>query len=127
MVMKFVGGVVLMFERFLVLFLPLIIYGAGVFCSRPNPIGVKLSIDTYIKDPTKKMHLPQAIETVPCIQRKAQWALKRCDTTNASFVKRTIAFSTVEGISFSGSFWAIFWLKKRGLMPGLSFSNELIS
>ena len=81
----------------------------------------------YIKDPTKKMHLLRVIETVLCIQRKAQWALKWCDTTTASFAKRTIAFAAVKGIFFSGSFCAIFWLRIRGLMPGLSFSNELIS
>jgi ribonucleoside-diphosphate reductase subunit M2 len=81
----------------------------------------------YIKDPNKNMHFLRAIETVPCVQRKAHCALKWCDTTTACFAKRTIAFTTVEGIFFSGSFWAIFWLKKRGLTPGLSFSNELIS
>jgi len=86
-----------------------------------------LLIDTYIKNPVKKTHLRQAIKTVPCIQQKAQWALKWCDTTTASFAKRMIAFAAVDGIFFSGSFCAIFWLKKRGLMPGLCFSNELIS
>ena len=73
------------------------------------------------------MYLLQAIKTIPCIQQKAQWALKWCDTTTASFAKRMIAFTTVKGIFFSGSFCAIFWLKKCGLMPGLCFSNELIS
>jgi len=67
------------------------------------------------------------IETIPCVQRKAQWALKWCDATSASFAERMIAFAAVEGIFFSGSFCAIFWLKKCGLMPGLYFSNELIS
>ena len=86
-----------------------------------------LLIDTYIKNPVKKTHLCQAIEIVPCIQQKAQWALKWCDTTTASFAKCTIAFAAVDGIFFSGSFCAIFWLKKRGLMPGLCFSNKLIS
>jgi ribonucleoside-diphosphate reductase subunit M2 len=86
-----------------------------------------LLIDTYVKDPTKKMHLLRAIETVPCVQRKAQWTLRWCDSTTASFAKRIIAFAAVEGIFFLGSFCAIFWLKKRGLMPGLCFSNELIS
>ena len=86
-----------------------------------------LLIDMYIKDPTKKEHLLRAIETVPCIQRKAQWALTWCDTTFASFAERMIAFAAVKGIFFSGSFCAIFWLKKCGLMPGLCFSNELIS
>ena len=86
-----------------------------------------LLIDTYVKDPTKKTHLLQAIKTDPCVQRKAQWALRWCDSTAASFAERMITFAAVEGIFFSGSFCAIFWLKKRGLMPGLCFSNELIS
>jgi ribonucleoside-diphosphate reductase subunit M2 len=73
------------------------------------------------------MHLLRAIETVPCVKRKAQWALRWCDSAAASFAERMIAFAAVEGIFFSGSFCAIFWLKKRGLMPGLCFSNELIS
>jgi ribonucleoside-diphosphate reductase subunit M2 len=85
-----------------------------------------LLIDTYIKDPTKKMHLLQAIETVPCVQQKAQWALRWCNSTTASFAKRMIAFAVVKGIFFSGSFCAIFWLKKRGLLPVLCFSNKLI-
>jgi ribonucleoside-diphosphate reductase subunit M2 len=71
------------------------------------------------------MHVLKVIETVPCIQQKAQWALRWCNSTAASFAERMIAF--VEGIFFSGSFCAIFWLKKRGLVPGLCFSNELIS
>jgi ribonucleoside-diphosphate reductase subunit M2 len=86
-----------------------------------------LLIDRYIKDPAGKLHLLHAITTVPCIQRKANWALKWCDPTNASFAKHIIAFAAVEGVFFSGSFCAIFWLKKQGLMPGLSFSNKLIS
>jgi len=73
------------------------------------------------------MYLLRAIETVPCVQQKTQWALKWCDTAAASFAECMIAFATVEGIFFLGSFCAIFWLKKRGLMPGLCFSNELIS
>jgi len=86
-----------------------------------------LLIDTYVKDPTKKMHFLRAIETVPCVQRKAQWALRWYNFAAASFPKRMIAYAAVEGILFSGSFCAIFWLKKRGLMPGLCFSHELIS
>jgi ribonucleoside-diphosphate reductase subunit M2 len=73
------------------------------------------------------MHLLKAIKTVPCIQWKAQWALRWCNSTAASFAERMIAFAAVEGLFFSGSFCAIFWIKKRGLMPGLCFSNELIS
>jgi ribonucleoside-diphosphate reductase subunit M2 len=86
-----------------------------------------LLIDTYIKDQREKMHLLCAIETVPCVRRKANWVLRWCDSNHASFAERMIAFAAVEGIFFSGSFCTIFWLKKRGLMPGLCFSNELIS
>ena len=85
-----------------------------------------LLIDTYIKDQKEKMHLLCAIETVPCVRRKANWALQWCDANHASFAERMIAFAAVEGIFFSWSFCAIFWLKKRGLMPGLCFSNKLI-
>merc|ERR1712238_22934 len=80
-----------------------------------------------IKDTTEKLRLLHAIDTVPCVQRKAQWALQWCDADKASFAERCVAFCVVEGIFFSGSFCAIFLLKKRGLMPGLAFSNELIS
>ncbi len=86
-----------------------------------------LLIDTYVKDPGKKNYLLCVIKTVPCTQRKAQWALKWCDATTASFAECMIAFAAVEGIFFLGSFCAIFWLKKQGLMPGLCFSNKLIS
>ena len=84
-------------------------------------------IDKYIKDPDEKKHLFEAIQTVPCIKKKAQWAMKWFDKKSRSFAERLFAFACVEGIFFSGSFCAIFWLKKRGLMPGLCFSNELIS
>ncbi len=84
-----------------------------------------LLIDTYIKDPKEKQRLFQAIETVPCVKKKADWALKWIKSDN--FAERLVAFAAVEGIFFSGSFCSIFWLKKRGLMPGLTFSNELIS
>ena len=73
------------------------------------------------------MRLFKAIETIPCVQKKAKWAFKYTEPENATFAERLIAFAAVEGIFFSGSFCAIFWLKKRGLMPGLCFSNELIS
>jgi len=86
-----------------------------------------LLIDTYISDPHKKRDLFNGIETIPCVGKKAQWAIKWIDEEKASFVKRLIAFAIVEGIFFSGSFCAIYWLKQRGLMPGLTFSNELIS
>jgi len=84
-------------------------------------------IDKYIKDGAEKKQLFEAIQTVPCIERKANWALKWFDTKTRSFAERLFAFACVEGIFFSGSFCAIYWLKKRGLMPGLCFSNELIS
>ena len=83
-------------------------------------------IDTYIKDNIEKNKLFNAITTIPCIEKKANWALKWI-TNSKSFAERLVAFSAVEGIFFSGSFCAIFWLAKRGLMPGLTFSNELIS
>jgi ribonucleotide reductase beta subunit family protein with ferritin-like domain len=85
-----------------------------------------LLIDTYVKDKAEQNHLFQAIDTIPCIQKKANWALKWIES-ESSFAKRLIAFAAVEGIFFSGAFCAIYWLKKRGLMPGLTFSNELIS
>jgi ribonucleoside-diphosphate reductase subunit M2 len=85
-----------------------------------------LLIDTYVKDKQEQEHLFQAIETIPCIRKKADWALKWIES-QSSFAKRLVAFAAVEGIFFSGAFCAIYWLKKRGLMPGLTFSNELIS
>ena len=102
-------------------------YGFQIAVENIHSETYSLLIDTYIKDQTEKSHLLNAIETVPCVQKKANWALQWCDANNASFAERMIAFAAVEGIFFSGSFCAIFWLKKRGLMPGLSFSNELIS
>ncbi|KAL1163361.1 hypothetical protein V6Z11_A07G264900 [Gossypium hirsutum] len=83
-------------------------------------------LETSIKDSTEKNRLFHATETVPCVAKKADWAFKWIDGREA-FAERLIAFACVEGIFFSGSFCAIFWLKKRGLMPGLTFSNELIS
>jgi ribonucleotide reductase beta subunit family protein with ferritin-like domain/glutaredoxin len=85
-----------------------------------------LLIDKYVKDPSEKDRLFRAIETIECVKNKADWAMKWFDNSEP-FANRLIAFACVEGIFFSGSFCAIFWLKKRGLMPGLSFSNELIS
>ena len=84
-----------------------------------------LLIDTYVKDPKEQTKYFKAIETIPAVSKKATWALNWIDSP--SFAERLIAFAAVEGIFFSGSFCSIFWLKKRGLMPGLSFSNELIS
>jgi ribonucleoside-diphosphate reductase subunit M2 len=85
-----------------------------------------LLIDTYVKDEDEKAKLFNAIETVPCIKEKAEWALEWMNAEQ-SFGTRLVAFACVEGIFFSGAFCSIFWLKKRGLMPGLTFSNELIS
>ncbi len=100
-------------------------YGYQIMMENIHSETYSLLIDTYIKNGKEKDRLFNAIDTVPCVAKKAQWALKWID--NGSFVERLIAFAAVEGIFFSGSFCSIFWLKKRGLMPGLSFSNELIS
>ena len=102
-------------------------YGFQIAVENIHSETYSLLIDTYIKDQKEKLHLLHAIDTVPCVQKKATWALKWCNQDYASFAERCIAFCAVEGIFFSGSFCATFWLKKRGLMPGLSFSNELIS
>jgi len=102
-------------------------YGFQIAVENIHSETYSLLIDTYIRDPNQKNHLLNAIDTVPCVQKKAKWALRWCDSENATFAERCVAFAAVEGIFFSGSFCAIFWLKKRGLMPGLSFSNELIS
>ena len=100
-------------------------YGFQIMIENIHSETYSLLIDTYIKDPIEKNRLFHAIDTVPCVQKKAQWALKWIN--EGSFAERLVAFAAVEGIFFSGSFCSIFWLKKRGLMPGLSFSNELIS
>ncbi|MFZ9942959.1 MAG: ribonucleoside-diphosphate reductase small subunit [Bacteroidia bacterium] len=100
-------------------------YGFQIMIENIHSETYSLLIDTYIKDPVEKKYLFNAIETVPCVQKKAEWALRWIE--NGSFAERLVAFAAVEGIFFSGSFCSIFWLKKRGLMPGLSFSNELIS
>lgn len=86
-----------------------------------------LLIDTYIRDTDEKHKLLNAIDTIPCVTQKAEWAIKWIEDTDSSFAMRLLAFAAVEGIFFSGSFCALFWLKRRGLMPGLTFSNELIS
>lgn len=100
-------------------------YGFQVTIENIHSETYSLLIDTYIKDSKDKDYLFNAIETIPCVTKKAEWALRWID--EGSFAERLIAFAAVEGIFFSGSFCSIFWLKKRGLMPGLSFSNELIS
>ncbi len=100
-------------------------YGFQIMMENIHSETYALLIDTYIKDPVEKDRLFHAIETVPAVKKKAEWALRWID--NGNFAERLVAFAAVEGIFFSGSFCSIFWLKKRGLMPGLTFSNELIS
>ena len=100
-------------------------YGFQIAVENIHSETYSLLIDTYVADPKEKDRLLHAIETMDCVKKKADWALKWVDEGN--FQERLIAFAAVEGIFFSGSFCSIFWLKKRGLMPGLSFANELIS
>jgi ribonucleoside-diphosphate reductase beta chain len=100
-------------------------YGFQIMMENIHSETYSLLIDTYIKDREEQNILFNAIETVPAIKKKAEWAIKWINSE--SFVERLVAFAAVEGIFFSGSFCSIFWLKKRGLMPGLTFSNELIS
>ena len=100
-------------------------YGFQIAIENIHSETYSLLIDTYIKDSTEKTHLFNALETLECVQKKAKWALNWID--NGNFAERIVAFAAVEGIFFSGSFCSIFWLKKRGLLPGLTFSNELIS
>src|SRR6478609_3749528 len=100
-------------------------YGFQIMMENIHSETYSLLIDTYIKNAAEKDRLFNAIETVPCVGKKAEWALRWIN--NGSFVERLLAFAAIEGIFFSGSFCSIFWMKKRGLMPGLSFSNELIS
>lgn len=102
-------------------------YGFQIAIENIHSEMYSLLIDTYIKDKREKVKLFQALETLPCVKKKADWALAWINSPHTSFGERIIAFAAVEGIFFSGSFAAIFWLKKRGLMPGLTFSNELIS
>lgn len=100
-------------------------YGFQIMMENIHSETYALLIDTYIKDPVEKDRLFHAIDTVPAVKKKAEWALRWIE--NGTFAQRLVAFAAVEGIFFSGSFCSIFWLKKRGLMPGLTFSNELIS
>ncbi len=122
-------------------------YGFQIAIENIHSEMYSLLIDTYIRDPREREYLFNAIETckckfwgvchlisdfflsflVPCVKKKADWALRWTGSREATFGERIIAFAAVEGIFFSGSFASIFWLKKRGLMPGLTFSNELIS
>lgn len=100
-------------------------YGFQIMMENIHSETYSLLIDTYVKDEVEKDKLFNAIENFPAIKKKADWALKWIESD--SFAERLIAFAAVEGIFFSGAFCSIFWLKKRGLMPGLTFSNELIS
>lgn len=102
-------------------------YGFQLAMENIHSETYSLLIETYIADSAERMSLLRAIDTMPCVARKAAWAMRWIANTKASFGERLVAFAAVEGIFFSGSFCSIFWLKKRGLMPGLAFSNELIS
>jgi len=102
-------------------------YGFQIMMENVHSEAYSLLIDTYISDSQEREFLFDAIETIPCVKTKADWALKWISDKRSTFAERLVAFAAVEGIFFSGSFASIFWLKKRGLMPGLTFSNELIS
>ncbi len=101
-------------------------YGFQIAMENVHAETYSLLIDTYIKNPTEKDKMFNALQTLPCVKKKADWAIKWIEES-PTFAHRLVAFAAVEGIFFSGSFCSIFWLKKRGLMPGLCFSNELIS
>ncbi len=102
-------------------------YGFQIMMENIHAETYSLLIDTYIKDPQEKDHLFKALETVPSVKKKGEWALRWLDRKRGNFAERLVAFAAVEGIFFSGSFCALFWLKKQGIMQGLTFSNELIS
>ena len=102
-------------------------YGFQIAMENIHSETYSLMIESLIKDENKKTQLFEAMSNFPCIKKKADWAIKWINDKDSSFAMRLIAFACVEGIFFSGSFCSIFWLKKRGLMPGLTFSNELIS
>ncbi|PWZ00407.1 putative small subunit of ribonucleotide reductase [Testicularia cyperi] len=102
-------------------------YGFQIMMENIHSETYSLLIDTYIREPDQREFLFDAVETIPVVKQKADWALRWISDRRATFAERLVAFAAVEGIFFSGSFASIFWLKKRGLMPGLTFSNELIS
>ena len=102
-------------------------YGFQIAMENIHSEMYSLLIDTYIRDNAEKNHLFNAIETIPSVGKKAKWAIRWINDKESNFATRVVAFAAVEGIFFSGSFCAIFWLKKRGMMPGLTSSNELIS
>jgi ribonucleotide reductase beta subunit family protein with ferritin-like domain len=102
-------------------------YSYQMFIEAVHSETYSLMIDTYVKNPLRKQKLFNAINEIPCIKRKAEWAVKWINDKKEDFGMRLVAFSIVEGVFFSASFCSIYWLKNRGLMPGLTFSNELIS
>ena len=102
-------------------------YSYQMFIEAIHSETYSLMIDTYVKDVQKKKKLLNAIQEIPCIKKKADWAVKWIENKNEDFGTRVIAFAIIEGVFFSASFCSIYWLKQRGLMPGLTFSNELIS
>ena len=102
-------------------------YGFQIMTENIHSETYSLLIDTYIKDPAQREYLFDAVKTIPCVKKKANWALTWISDRQSTFAERLVAFAAVEGIFFSGSFASIFWLNKRGLMPGLAFSNELVS
>ena len=102
-------------------------YGFQIAMENIHSIMYSQLIETYINDSSKKNELFNALENFPCIKKKADWAIKWIEDKDSDFATRLVAFACVEGIFFSGAFCAIYWMKKRGLMPGLTFSNELIS
>ena len=102
-------------------------YSYQIFNENVHGETYSLLIDTYIKDNQEKLKIFNSIENIPCVLKKAKWAYKWIENKEVNFATRLVAFAIVEGVFFSGSFCAIYWLKKRGLMPGLTFSNELIS
>jgi ribonucleoside-diphosphate reductase beta chain len=102
-------------------------YGFQMMMENIHSETYSLLIDTYIRDTQEKQRLLNAIDTIPCVSKKANWAIKWIQDDHSTFAMRLLAFMAVEGIFFSGSFCALFWLKRRGIMPGLTFSNELIS
>lgn len=102
-------------------------YGFQIAMENIHSETYSLLIDSYVKDENEKTRLFQATENFPCIQKKADWAIRWINDKTSDFATRLVAFACVEGIFFSGAFCSIFWLKKRGLMPGLTFSNEFIS
>jgi ribonucleotide reductase beta subunit family protein with ferritin-like domain len=102
-------------------------YGFQIAMENIHSIMYSQLIETYIQDPQQKNRLFTALDNFPCIRKKADWAIKWIEDENSDFATRLVAFACVEGIFFSGAFCSIYWLKKRGLLPGLTFSNELIS